>query len=742
MRLLKIRPQFFRGFGDSEWLVLDSALVLLAGPNGYGKSSLAESIEWLLYGRTKRRKRGEQLSKLDYRGSYRNVHAPDNCRTEVEAVVKTKTSGKHKIKRVLVTQGPAKERSETYVDGEEGGWESIGLPSDQFHDPVVAQHTLKYFIHATPKERRDRISAALGLDSLVRFKSALDGGRRRFMQSPPEYVREATQRLDAVISDMRVVTKLEAVANRWSQGEFDLEADTEFIEDEARRHFNIKKTSGELTGDLRAERQLAVHRLFDMARIEPPSSIDEALENLRTINEEVAERAGQVSQAATSVIDEGEGAFSRARISFWQSGLEIAQRLEPSECPMCEEQTLPAQKKEMLRKRIDDAADLSRVSERLSEEVEAFDKWLEAALEDVEELFPPFLDDEEREKLTVLVSPKHRDELEQFLNWHDTFEAVRQDAREEIADLRENVSQSPDALMDIERVGEAGDLIANLENDLSNLLDDIRTSASQYRDFYNNFFSPILRSVISDAEEVAQVGAFLSPLEARDEIRILALYNELLDESLDVLQDVEVHIGRMQDARLKARGKDISHWYELMNPGANVTFDRIEWGTDKASLWATSFGIEMNAVANFSQAQLNCLGLSLHLMRSRSRETPFDLLVLDDPVQSMDVDHCEALVTKVFGELLDEEVQLLLCSQIQGLIDRVYNLYYHSHKPLRLRISDFERDGPVIQAAESLQSVIYRAKQLAKGNDEHRRDAVLGNNILDSPSPLCYTIVE
>ena len=75
MRLLELTVCNFRGFGPAvDPIDLDADLVLLNGPNGHGKTSLAEAIEWLFYGTTKRRLRGEDYSRAEYANTFANVH--------------------------------------------------------------------------------------------------------------------------------------------------------------------------------------------------------------------------------------------------------------------------------------------------------------------------------------------------------------------------------------------------------------------------------------------------------------------------------------------------------------------------------------------------------------------------------------------------------------------------------------------------------------------------------------------
>jgi hypothetical protein len=89
----------------------------------------------------------------------------------------------------------------------------------------------------------------------------------------------------------------------------------------------------------------------------------------------------------------------------------------------------------------------------------------------------------------------------------------------------------------------------------------------------------------------------------------------------------------------------------------------------------------------------------------------------------MDDDHAQALVLDVLQELLTQGLQVVITSHVQGLIDDIWENYQHL-PPLRLRFSDFQQTGPVIEDAETLRSAIGRARALAAGNEDARRLAV------------------
>ena len=85
--------------------------------------------------------------------------------------------------------------SETFIDGAPASLGTLGLAVIEAPHPVVAQHDLQSFIHSRPKERRDLISAALGLEEITALKTSLDGARRAFTLTPPPSVTDARAKL-------------------------------------------------------------------------------------------------------------------------------------------------------------------------------------------------------------------------------------------------------------------------------------------------------------------------------------------------------------------------------------------------------------------------------------------------------------------------------------------------------------------------------------------------------------------
>jgi chromosome segregation ATPase len=122
MRILDLTLHNFRGFGSpATRLVFESDLVLLYGLNGAGKTSLVEGIEWLFYGTTKRRLRGESYSKLEYTKTFANVHA--GLPVEVSATILMPDARCVVLTRIMVSL--ITEETVTLINREPASFQSI-----------------------------------------------------------------------------------------------------------------------------------------------------------------------------------------------------------------------------------------------------------------------------------------------------------------------------------------------------------------------------------------------------------------------------------------------------------------------------------------------------------------------------------------------------------------------------------------------------------------------------------------
>lgn len=101
MRLERITVQAFRGYPSRADVVLSGGVVLLAGENGTGKTSLTEAFEWTLFDSIVRKERSK--TRGEYQGSswIRSVHAAPELETYAEVTL-LKDGKRHVVRRTLV----------------------------------------------------------------------------------------------------------------------------------------------------------------------------------------------------------------------------------------------------------------------------------------------------------------------------------------------------------------------------------------------------------------------------------------------------------------------------------------------------------------------------------------------------------------------------------------------------------------------------------------------------------------
>jgi len=86
MKIKKLTIAGFRGFNDEQELIIDNKLTIVYGPNSYGKTSISEALEWLLFGITSKVEVSASGEK-EFKGTYRNIHFPANSTPFVELLI-------------------------------------------------------------------------------------------------------------------------------------------------------------------------------------------------------------------------------------------------------------------------------------------------------------------------------------------------------------------------------------------------------------------------------------------------------------------------------------------------------------------------------------------------------------------------------------------------------------------------------------------------------------------------------
>ena len=91
----------------------------------------------------------------------------------------------------------------------------------------------------------------------------------------------------------------------------------------------------------------------------------------------------------------------------------------------------------------------------------------------------------------------------------------------------------------------------------------------------------------------------------------------------------------------------------------------------RVQIKAASYGKDLvSAVSSLSESKLNALGLCISIAVNLKEQSPFEFLIIDDPIQSWDKDH-EIQFVSVIRELVQCGKQVVLLSHNSEWIKQV-----------------------------------------------------------------------
>jgi len=159
MRLINLKVAGIRGFNIEQEFELDDDLVIIYGPNGQGKTSFAEIIEYLFFGTIY--KKENACSKIEFKDTIKNIHFDGT--PFVESIIKIDNDNKT-IRREYISE------TESRVLIDNVSFDNLNSLIKQSQDkPIIYQHGLQSFINTSPVERYNQFMKLLGIEKLDIF---------------------------------------------------------------------------------------------------------------------------------------------------------------------------------------------------------------------------------------------------------------------------------------------------------------------------------------------------------------------------------------------------------------------------------------------------------------------------------------------------------------------------------------------------------------------------------------------
>lgn len=706
LKVMAIRIEGFRGFNKPTELVFDDGLNVVYGPNGFGKTSLAEALEWALFGETSRQQYAR--SKGEIKDSLANLHYPTDKRPTVELDLRIETDVVT-VRRDLIDDN----NSFVYVNGKLApDLSSLRISREVTPNPVLAQHALREFLNTEPVNRWNALSQLLGLEAVSSFRACL---QRAITDLQNEF---------GAMTSAVAQWELTAQSNGWTKLRAVLKnSEADRLDDAVREVVErVTGLSAPHVTTLEAKQQELLGAALAM-----PAAIDQAAVASEASKLRNSDAVAAVHQTLAKVLELWPvyiglraADVSTKHLAFIKVGLELPP--EPPLCPFCGQETLTNSRVVELKGSVQSHSALLRIRGEVHDSLGVLSKAIKDFIADIRS-HVTLTDDQETVFNRLL--PKVDGELERKLA----------EFRERCIYIRANLPVSEESLNKI---------LTTLNSQLAEGHDDpaiwasLASRVKELEDFANNVLelmnlaknvqtrlAPVLASRVDEDKSLKDIAVAIALLRATESLRMGLHVRAVLSEAKKAHAEVEDYERVATETRLHDKETVTLDWYSRMNPNEDVRFSSMEVAkvgkSRQVQLLGETYGKRTHALALLSESHLNALGLSVHLARATSEVTSLGFLVLDDPVQSMDQAHTRRVASDLIGKLLQDGWQVIVLSHLKNFSDECITAQAVDRME---EITSYSKDGPKIKSHEtSLSEYLAEVTQYKDGNSGNRAHA-------------------
>ncbi len=705
MKIDSLAIQGFRGFNQQQTLAFHPELTLIYGQNSYGKTSITEAVEWLLYGKTSKVDRGE--SKEEYKGSYRNCHLDDIAETIVTMCCSSKDKPTKYECALVGEDGFARRVDDSPVEK----W-PINAEAAAISRPFIMQHALKYLLLVGPTDRFKGFARLLSLDELGDMQSDFVSVCTKPTASLPQEVVVFRTRMAALENRLAACDSLKKIYSQYKKGIASYSSFLSGLSNECKSRVPEGTTDDSILPSLLRIRDEAAKKVFPGSIVLAPYSGQDSMLDLtdqKCIIEFASEDlirkyCGLVAlNARETIIKEAQ---------FYKIGMEFL-NTQPPICPFCgqgiddsvlehigkkhqnlEEETehssgLLAKKKELtnelteLKQRLDKCQQrhLSRLSKFIT---------IEDSLKKLSEIFLPKYEQHYLSVRDTLVALKTvKEELE-----HIYFQVIKS-----LAEVQQSIDQSKEETSLIEDLGKK---LVSYSNAVSSNISSVSGFVSPMSDA-----NEMLKHEVDSVAGIEDVSLLIDLNEKIPDIKKYLQIDNILDGVKELRKTIDQYVGsKMLEAVTNEMTKDVMQWYSQIrtttDPDVHFSgfdMDRTTKGDIKSrsiQIRASSYGKDLvSAVSSLSESKLNALGICVSVATNLKPDCPFDFIFIDDPIQSWDDEHGAQFI-EVIRNLVEKGKQVILLSHNKKWLEQVrdgcrsLNGYYYE-------ITSYNQNGPNIE---------------------------------------------
>lgn len=735
MRLKTVNGCFFRGFGELTPIAVDTDLVIIFGPNGSGKTSIAEALEWLFFGNTRRRIRSE-VDEVEYRQCLKNVKCPIDIDPYVEAEVQLNDGSVHKIMRVMQFDG-TREYDTVFIDGVEvADLSALNLhDSDHFY-PIIVQHNLQELIFSTGTQRRNVISKLLGLEPLLAYDKALDSAIDRFDNSLPRDVRTRISEFTEYQSALARIEDLKELSTKWNANDINYPDDWNKIIDYLRAKLSLPGADiGQIQTRLNQLTDDARKKIFDIESYAPSDdletdleSLDGKLELLRTNIDTLKATAVAYLQSKTDVFERLKLVIDSTKLEFYRRGLNqietnVRPIEQPIECPFCDELTITEKKVADIEEKLQATNQYSTQRTALTNALSQITNSLSNLSRYAGQFSVKEVDDKSFAELSKLL-PKHGEALENFRDAAESIEDLADKIEYKVDETINKFRSFIDLIDDPAKAQKVENIFTTTISALSKYVEAVKRSVELQKTAHQTI-QQLLEPVLSTDEAVRDLEKLKSISGCKNSIRVKSCVLSTIEDLRSARQQVRLYLKKEDLSRIKDRGADIKQWFEMLFGGAatGVNFHGVDPSGTVMRILAEIFGEKRHASTHMSQSQLNCLGLAMNIVATTWKDSPFKFIVFDDPIQALDDEHIEAFKEIVIRELIENKNrQLIVMTHLKEVAESLRH-QFRNKAPKYFHINQYCDDGLSLKECFHIKDDIIQLKAMASSaSDENRMD--------------------
>lgn len=705
MRIKSVSIKGFRGFNEQRTIEINEKLTVIYAPNSYGKTSISEALEWLLYGITSKVRAAD--SKEEYKGSYVNRHftGPGNPSVSLSYV---DVDGSVREMRAELVNGEAVHR---YLDGQlVESWPHLNTFTSS-SEPFVLQHALKDLLLATPDKRFMGFARILGLDALDQIQKDIVSLCTKPQAQVPAVVQKILDDGTALLTRVNKHTTLASIGKALGKGLTSLDSAYTMINAECSKRVPPGTADANTLPQLLKVRDDAVGRVFQGPVALPQHSTGDIEVNEKDeafffgfLDESfIQQYVSLVALRTTSELLE--------RAKFLDVGMPLWSR-KPEVCPFCG-QGIDVPTAEHIRLVHQDLTKEASLSEQLANArdavVTAFAQLkgrLAAYHRRHVDPLTSFLGID-KSKLRAVLGDKNIEHYQAI----DAAIADLSSSRDGLNSTLIAVTTTVEAAVaSVRDSTEEGAVIQALGESIIQYVAQARALTKAHAVHYQptTDVSRVLKRELDILAGTEEISVLIDLSQGRAMLEAKFKVENVLDGLKELRKTVDQYIGhKVLEAISGALTADVMEWYELIKTAGDpdihfggFDLDRTAKGDLKArrvQVKAKSFGTDLvSAVSSLSESKLNALGLCMSIASNVRSDNPFEFLVIDDPIQSLDAEH-ETQFIGIVRKLVEEhDKQVLLLSHNQAWLNRL-RMGCRTLNGWSYEIKGYQVSGPVIQ---------------------------------------------